>query len=151
MNLNDLAATLSDSSLAIAGAIVAVVMILNLKSIIGAVREALAEYNRGKKQDADSQAQLMREFITAGQTAFKEAVEVVTRMAENSVRRMEEMERELRDVRLEGDRKDLRIAELEGRVKDLQRQLDEKTITGGDGDKKKRSTAKRSIADRAGL
>jgi TolA-binding protein len=151
MNLNDLANTLSDSTLAIAGALVAALLILNLKSILNAAREMIAEFNRGRKQDADAQALMMRDFITAGQTAFKDAVEVVTRMAENSVRRMEEMERELRDVRLESDRKDLRIAELEGRVKDMQRQLDEKTISGGDGDKKKRVTTKRSVAGRDSL
>lgn len=153
MNLNDLAAILSDSSLAIAGAIVAVVMILNLKGIINAIRDAVAEFNRGRKQEADALAAMQREYLEAGQDAVKQAIDIVTKMAESTRARMEEMEKELRELRLDNDRKDARSAEqatkiaeqateitaLKAQVKDLQRQLDEKTITGGDGSGKKKT------------
>lgn len=144
MDLKEMASLLADSSLAIAGAIVAALLIWNAKSIILAIRDTVTEFNKGRRQEAESLVEMQKEFIRAGQDSFKDAVDIVTKMAENSVRRMEEMERDLRDLRLEGDRKDVRIAEqeaeivkLKGEVKDLQRQLD--AASKGVNDAKPRS------------
>lgn len=142
-----LAQFFADSSLAIAGAFVAAILILNLKSIIGATKEAIAEVNRGKKQDADSLAAMQSELIRASQDAIDRSITVVTRAADDMRRRMEEMERELRDMRVESalDKKRIteqaaEITELKARVIDLQRQLDTKAVDiGEDGSGKKRS------------
>lgn len=143
-------------SVAIAGALVIITGILGAPKVIDKARDWLAEYNRGKKQDAESQIELLDRAVRANNDAFEKAMAAVTRnSADNAAmlldrigeevkarRASEERVRELEErVRVQA----AEIVDLRAKVDDQAHRLTEMTVKmGEDGSGKKKIRTRRT-------
>ena len=157
-DLDTLATIMRDAGTPIALSIVIVVFFLLLPSIIGRAQSFLAEYNRGRQQVSENENARQEAYYRNSQAAIERAIQIVTGSANDALRRMETMEKEIRDLRLESERDKRTIADqateitaLRAEVSALKLQLNEKAVKVGEDGSGKKTRTRRTAAAGSGL
>lgn len=110
--MNTLATIMKDAGTPIAISIVMIVALMVANRIIDAWTRNVQVRNDGEKQRSDMLQTLQSETIKASSTAFERAINVF-------VTRVEGMEREIRELKVDNDRKSRRVEEQDREIAEL--------------------------------